>query len=155
MNSTMTLYHFTDERNIESIKENGLISWHRLNVRKIVHYPASNQLSRELDVRKNLQDYVHLTFNRNNPMARRAEREGRIGKLVWLIIDEAACKGNPSALYSDMNATANSAVISDDPRTALASGDSQREILMRESIEAKWITFPIDYANVPVEELPW
>jgi len=135
----MPFYHFTDVRNVASIKKYGLLSWYQLNRRNIVHYPASDALSRELDVQKNLQHYVSLTNQQDHPMVRVAEKNRGV-KLTWLEIDEACCEGNSSVLYSDMNATDNLATINDDPSTALTSTDWQAEILVKNFIDPRWIT---------------
>jgi len=151
----MPFYHFTDERNIDSIRQYGLMSWYQLNRNKIVYYPASNRLSRSLDVSKNLQDYVHLTLSPKHPMAIKAQFEGRVKSLVWLTIDEAVCKRNLGVLYSNMNSTANLATINDDPRTALTSANPQAEVLVARFIEPQWITFPSDWGKVLSKKIRW
>jgi len=137
----MPLYHFTDPRNIPSIRENGLLSWQQLKIRGITHFPASNDLSRNLDAAKNLQNYVRLCLQQQHPMATMALFEGRIGNLVWLVIDDAVLQLQ-TTLFSNRNAAANAAIINRDPHTALGSNDQQAEVLVAESIEPRWIIFP-------------
>jgi len=84
------VWHFTDESNIDSIKENGgLLSRDLLERRGIkVNYPGSDHLSRNLDVHKCLNYYVHLAFVEDFPMFYHAKK--RMPKPVWLKIDYAA-----------------------------------------------------------------
>lgn len=65
-----TLYHFTDRSNLKSIKKHkGLYSWHHcVNNGIRIPVPGGNQLSRDLDTRKGLQDFVRVSFTRSHPM---------------------------------------------------------------------------------------
>ena len=74
----MRLYHFTDPRNIESIRRSGLLSWHQLVQQQIVHYPGSNEDSRRIDARKCLENYVHLCLLPEHSMAELAVQHKRI-----------------------------------------------------------------------------
>ncbi len=139
--SNVSLYHFTDSRNVESIKKHGLLSWPILLERGIQHFPGSNELSRDLDRRKNYQDYVRLALKPKHPMADFALREGRICELVWLEIDDMVIRWR-ATLFSDRNATDNEAVIDKERATAFSSQDTQAEVLIKESLNPKWITFP-------------
>ncbi|MBQ8271154.1 MAG: DUF4433 domain-containing protein [Bacteroidaceae bacterium] len=105
-NGIRYLYHFTDRSNIPLIKRyGGLLSWaycekHGIRIPK----PGGGQLSRQLDVNRNLQDYVRISFTGEHPMKYIAKNDGRITDPVNLIIDiRAACIA--SALYSNKNAT--------------------------------------------------
>ena len=135
------LYHFTDPRNIPSIKKYGLLSWYELNKKNIYHIPASNSLSRNLDIRRNLEDYVRLSLNKNHPMFARAINEGRVKNLVWLKIDPIVMNF-PDTLFSNDNATSNRAVINNNKDTALKSKSSQAEVLVKKRIDPKYIIFP-------------
>ncbi len=137
----MKLYHFTDLRNLPSIRKRGLLSWKRLLEQGIPHYPGSSQDSRRLDARANLEDYVRLCLNKNHPMAERARYEGRIEEYAWLEIDEIVMRWR-ATLFSSDNAVANRAVVNGDPRTALESPSIQAEVLVYGSLNAKWIEFP-------------
>lgn len=139
--NTHFLYHFTDPRNIPSIKKYGLLSWYELNKKNIYHIPASNSLSRNLDIRRNLQDYVRLSLNKNHPMFARAINEGRVKNLVWLKIDPIVMNF-PDTLFSNDNATSNRAVINNNKDTALKSKSSQAEVLVKKRIDPKYIIFP-------------
>jgi hypothetical protein len=62
-------FHFTDERNIESIRRHGLLSFsesRRLGIEVAVF--GSNGLSRSLDEQRGLDRYVHLCLRNEHPM---------------------------------------------------------------------------------------
>lgn len=100
------LYHFTDRDNLESIINNGgLYSWAGCERKGItISKPGGGTLSRQLDHRDNLQDYVRVSFVTQHPMMYVAMDEGRISNPVVLEIDpEVVCW--EGALYADRNAT--------------------------------------------------
>ena len=137
----VALFHFTDSRNLPSIRKYGLLSWKRLVGRNIVHWPASSEDSRRLDARLNLEDYIRLCRRREHPMATRALHEGRIQDYVWIEISDVVTQWT-ATLYSSDNAVAKRAIINNDPRTALESDSIQAEILVLSGLNARWITFP-------------
>ena len=143
----MRLYHFTDPRNIESIGRSGLLSWHQLVQQQIVHYPGSNEDSRRIDARKCLENYVHLCLHPEHSMAELAVQHKRIENYVWLSIDDRVIR-LASTLFSDQNATANAAIINDDPNTALSSKNPRAEVLVEGSIDINWISFPSEVKPV-------
>lgn len=106
------MYHFTDERNIPFIKENGgLYSWELLDeLGVIIPTPGGDSLSKRLDLRNNLQDYVRLNFTSNHPMLYAAKKSGRIGKSVLIKVDLDVLYWHDT-LFSDRNATDKSALI--------------------------------------------
>lgn len=105
-NGIRYLYHFTDIRNIPSIKRHGgLLSWSYCDKHGIlIPKPGGIGFGRQLDVRKNLQDYVRLSFTRNHPMMYVAKKEGRITNPVILLIDIKAAFIKDT-LFSNKNAT--------------------------------------------------
>ncbi|RRV29286.1 DUF4433 domain-containing protein [Pseudomonas sp. o96-267] len=143
----MPLYHFTDSRNLESIRRYGLLSWKRLLARGMAHWPASSEDSRKLDARSNLEDYVRLCTRREHPMAARALYEGRIQDYVWLEVSEVVTRWK-ATLYSSDNAVAHRSIINNDPRTALESCSVQAEVLVLGGVNSKWITFPTTHPAV-------
>lgn len=84
-----SVYHFTDTRNIPSIRENGLLSMAELKRQKIVTKPGGNQWSLDADLNSGMDNYVHLCFFRDHPMAYIAQQEGRIETVRYLRIDPA------------------------------------------------------------------
>lgn len=105
-NNVRYLYHFTDRRNIESIKrQGGLYSWNYCNTHNIsIPYAGGNSTSRSLDCRYNLQDYVRLSFCDDHPMTFRLSQEGYDLVLLKIKVDVAELE---ATLFSDMNATDN------------------------------------------------
>jgi hypothetical protein len=62
------LYHFTDRSCLPSIANSGLLSWVGLEKAGIVGKKGSSELSRALDRRKGLGDFVRLSFSPKHPM---------------------------------------------------------------------------------------
>lgn len=105
-NGIKHLYHFTDRRNISSIKRHGgLFSWKYCDTHGItIPSPGGIGFGRNLDQRYGLEDYVRLSFCREHPMKYIAMKDGRIQNPVVLLIDiEVAYL--KETLFSDMNAT--------------------------------------------------
>lgn len=86
-----SLYHFTDTRNLISIRDRGgLYSWHRLQEMGVgVDVPGGNDWSHDADALKGLDNYVHLCLRANHPMEFVAKQEGRIQNSIFLNIDRA------------------------------------------------------------------
>lgn len=66
--NNVKLYHFTDKKNIESIKKYGLLSEDAINQCRFNPKYASSQESRLIDKKMGLSDYVRLSFVKNHPM---------------------------------------------------------------------------------------
>lgn len=109
------LYHFTDRDNLESIISNGgLYSWADCDAKGItISKPGGGDVSRQLDCRDNLQNYVRLSFVKQHPMMFVAMSDGRISNPVRLDIDPQVVWWE-GTLYSDMNATRNGAGVGGD-----------------------------------------
>lgn len=105
-NQIHTLYHFTDRENLKSIKKHGaLYSWHYCITNNIdIPVPGGNQLSRDLDTRKGLQDYVRVSFTRSHPMMFVQPIRTRNNVILELDIELIYWKGTK---YADKNATRN------------------------------------------------
>lgn len=102
-NGVNYLYHFTDARNIPSIKKHGgLYSWYYCQNHNIrISNQGGNDTSMELDRLYGLEDYVRLSFCEDHPMAYRLKKAGCDVKVLIVKIDAALLKGT---LYCDMNA---------------------------------------------------
>lgn len=113
-NRVTKLYHFTDRSNIPSIKNNGgLLSWYYCEANRInITSPGGGSLSRSLDRRANVHNYVRASFVRNHPMMFVARNEGRISNPVILEISPEVVYWQRSK-YSNKNATRNDAHIGD------------------------------------------
>jgi len=109
------LYHFTDSTNIPMIKAHGgLYSWKACEELKIaIPNPGGDSLSRGLDRRYGLEDYVRFSFHRHNPMLYIARDDGRINKEEWLDVDLEVAAFRETQ-YSDMNATKTGHKVGDD-----------------------------------------
>jgi hypothetical protein len=73
-------YHFTDTRNLESIREHGLLTLHDIKKSGIqVPVLGGNDWSHEEDARRGLDRFVHLCFFSEHPMEWVArEKDNRI-----------------------------------------------------------------------------
>ena len=106
-NGINAFYHFTDQSNLKSIKENGgLFSWFYCDLNNIViPMPGGSLGSRQNDSTNGKKDFVRVAFNKEHPMLFIAEKDGRISNAIWLNIDiEVAYFENTE--FSDKNAAA-------------------------------------------------
>lgn len=107
MKGIRKFYHFTDEKNLFYIKKfGGLYSWEyseKHNIR--IPNSGGDNLSRRLDRRHGLGDFVRLSFCNDHPMAYRKHKEG--GSLVLLYIDIEVASFLET-LFADRNAASNS-----------------------------------------------
>lgn len=83
------LYHFTDRRNIPSIREhNGLFSLQLIEAAKVqVAAPGGDEASQATDKSKGMDQYVHLCLHKPHPMAYVAKQKGRLDDIIYLEID--------------------------------------------------------------------
>jgi hypothetical protein len=82
------LYHFTDSRNVTSIRElGGLYSRARLREMSVEYHPGGNDWSLDADEMFGMDKFVHLCFRTNHPMEYIAKQEGRIERTTWLYVD--------------------------------------------------------------------
>lgn len=81
------LFHFTDGRNLPSIKKHGLLSLRELRSRKIeIEAPGGNEWSQESATKRGLDQFVNLSFRDGHPMEYLASKEGRIADVRHLKI---------------------------------------------------------------------
>lgn len=80
------LYHFTDRRNLTSIRElGGLYSLTKLNEMGVeIAAPGGNDWSHDADACKGVDQFVHLCFRNTHPMEFRAREAGRIVDSIFL-----------------------------------------------------------------------
>lgn len=107
-NNISTLYHFTEKANLKSIIEKGgLFSWQYCDKNGIkIPSPGGDTLSRKLDIKYNLQDYVRASFCSSHPMMYAAMNKGWINDPVILKINIDVCYFKNS-WFANMNATDN------------------------------------------------
>ena len=79
-------YHFTDSKNLPSIRQNGILSTKLLKERGISFSSGGNDWSKEADQKCGMDGYVHLCFTRGHPMVKWALEEKTIIELAWLRI---------------------------------------------------------------------
>lgn len=102
-NGVTTFYHFTERSNIPSIKKNGgLYSWKFCDNNEIITKAGGDTLSRDLDMKYRLQDFVRLSFCDDHPMQYRLSQSGYNLVLLNVKIDVAFFE---NTRFSDINAT--------------------------------------------------
>jgi hypothetical protein len=110
MNNITSLYHITDKSNLESIYNHGFLgSWYFLKengIDNINH--GGNDLSRKLDIRYKLHDYVRLSFTKNLPMIYIANKDGRMPNPYVLEFNIEPIYFSDT-IYCPINATDNNA----------------------------------------------
>jgi len=108
----LKLYHFTDTSNLQSIVKYGKLfsaKYLKENNLKVEKYSSSEQ-SRNLDMRKNLDNFVRLSFSNIHPMMHVALQEQRISNPFILEIDPTVILLK-NTIFSNMNAAANGAIV--------------------------------------------
>ncbi|MDG5494913.1 DarT ssDNA thymidine ADP-ribosyltransferase family protein [Niveispirillum sp. BGYR6] len=81
-------YHFTDHRNVESIKNHGLYAkkFHeKIGLSNVI--TGGNEWSLGADARSGMDSFVHLCFLNQHPMCYQAVKDKRIENPVFLRID--------------------------------------------------------------------
>jgi hypothetical protein len=101
-----TLYHFTDKRNLQSIRDHGgLYSWYTLEQRQIpIPMSAANDFSRARDKGRGLEDFVRLSFNCKQPMMYVAMQKRGLDPIILEVSPDVALW--EGTRFSDVNATA-------------------------------------------------
>lgn len=147
--NSLNLFHFTDIRNLDSIKKQGLFGWltleNQLNYKKDIDYfPAVDEgnLSRALDskyrhdVSGDLKNYVRLSSHKKHWMAENSYRRGL--NLVFLLISNEIFN-DLNCLFSNMNTNKTESTVSKNPDVFLESNDKHAEILVHRHIPKKYI----------------
>lgn len=106
-NNIECFYHFTDFRNLESIRRyGGLYSWLYCENNGIkIPKPGGDSSSRNLDVNHRLQDYVRLSFCKDHPMAFNVHH--RSGANLCLLAISPKVASFKDTLFSNINAADN------------------------------------------------
>jgi len=108
-----SIWHFTDESNLESIKKHGLLSLALLDKENInVSCYGANEESHHLDRCKGIDRYVHLSMTKSHPMQYVKKVNGNIPNPIWLEIDVSVLFENKS-LCCDRIANARDAICYD------------------------------------------
>ncbi len=110
-NNIKYLYHFTAIGNLESIKEIGfLLSFKECKTRGIVPIGGGNELSKQIDNQRGLDDYVRLSFCSDHPMRWHLKSNGIP---TILIAYKPKVLLLPGVLVSDINAIDSKAEIAE------------------------------------------
>lgn len=96
------LYHFTDRRNLDAIRQNGGLHPYSDLVKKGIAIPApgGNQWSHDADEMVGVDRYVHLCFRNQHPMEYVARQDGRITDSIFLQIHPSVLQ-IPGVLFTD------------------------------------------------------
>lgn len=87
------LFHFTDNRNLESIQKlGGLYCYPQLIKKGADVVYGGNELSHEADTRFGVDAFVHCCMRDEHPMEYTAKREGRIGETTFLRVNPSILK---------------------------------------------------------------
>ena len=99
------LYHFTDRRNLTSIREvGGLYSLVKLKEMGVeIAAPGGNDWSHEADADKGLDRFVHLCFRNVHPMEFVARQEGRIADSIFLHVHPAVLEADGVMFTRDVS----------------------------------------------------
>jgi hypothetical protein len=111
-NNICSLYHFTDASNIPSIRQlGGLFSWYYCNQNGIsIPVPGGDSLSRNLDSRKGLHNFVRVCFTSSHPMMYVAVKDRRISRPIVLHISPEIILLNGTK-FANKNAASNDVLV--------------------------------------------
>lgn len=131
-----SFYHFTDTRNLASIRAHGgLLPWSQ--VKGKVPAPGGNDWSHDADALKGQDDYIHLCFFPEHPMEFVAKREGRILESRFLRIDPSIVH-KPGILFCPD--VGNKAGV---PMLCLADASSQMDFEIIGLAHKRWLEPPL------------
>lgn len=113
-NGVKNFYHLTKLKNLASIRRYGLLSQRELYARKIAFNNTTNTLSKDLDKKRGLDDYVRLSFGEFSPLFSRflqryLNENYIIFNISLQILNDISC-----IKFSNINATDNNSIIFDD-----------------------------------------
>lgn len=105
-NGIECFYHFTDYSNLGAIeKYRGLYSWDYCEKNGIIiPKPGGDKLSRSLDTKSMLENYVRLSFVSDHPMSESAKKDERRLNPILLRISKEVAFWKTTKFY-DSNAT--------------------------------------------------
>lgn len=106
-----SLYHFTDTRNLPSIRQHGLLSSRELERRGIAIAARGGDFqSLTIDRWLDLDGHVHLSIMNQHPMEKIARDDGRIAEACYLHVDPAVLRA-PGVLFCPIVSTTTDAKI--------------------------------------------
>ena len=141
---SLTLYHFTDKKNLPSIRKHGLYGWktleEKLKLERWTDYVPStdkNGVSQRLDsryrkdIKGNLTNFIRLTTHKKHWMAENAKQ--RELDLTFLVIDSKILF-DLDCLFSNMNPQKTGSKVNSDINTYVNSDDPHSEIMVHKHI---------------------
>jgi hypothetical protein len=96
----LSFYHFTDTRNMPTIRAHGLLSMRTIRERNLIVAPGGNDWSLDADKRSGMDDFVHLCFFKEHPMEYLAMKDGRIQNSRFLRILPSVLE-TPGSMITD------------------------------------------------------
>ena len=150
-NSIHSLYHFTDRRNVDSIRSHGLLSLEACRKRGIeVPRPGGNTISQDQDHRNGFGNCIHLSLVKRSKMLGQATADERKLSPVWLEISSRVAIWKRTRFDIGNSARYRPETGSElvDLEKIFADGRpncpflGQAEILVCSSIPVEFITFP-------------
>ena len=105
------VYHFTDISNVRSIKQHGLFSTMEQRRRKMSVRSGGNRLSRDLDSRRHLDDYVRFSIVPVHPMLLNCIEDRRIPNPVILAFPIKELLAGNDVKFCAVNATKTNAKV--------------------------------------------
>jgi hypothetical protein len=64
----LSFHHFTDSRNIPSIRQNRLLSINQILRKGMTSITGGNDCSQSIDTRFGMDDFVHVSFIKRHPL---------------------------------------------------------------------------------------
>lgn len=108
---TKPLYHFTDTRNLASIRQHGLLPLRDLLAKGIVIPAAGGDHQSHISDRQlDLDGHVHLSIMNQHPMAKAAQDDGRIATVFYIQIEPEVLH-RPGVLFCPIVSTTKGATI--------------------------------------------
>lgn len=152
----MTLYHFTARENLQSILKHGLLCIPVLEKSKIKYKPNSNEISRQMDKSRGLENYVRLCKSKEHPMKKLVQHERRVDDIVWLKVSEIVID-YPKTLFCETNANKSGVKPSREKNVFLNSIDNQAEVLVFQQVPNRFIEISNDEPSTVdiLDEVPF
>lgn len=80
------LFHFTDSRNLQNIRNHGLLATNQLSEKGIDSVTGGDTSSLSIDRHKGFDSYIRVSFCRSHPMSHVAKERGSIQEVRILTI---------------------------------------------------------------------
>ena len=98
-----SFFHFTDTRNLDSIRRHGLLSMKELKAAGIKPITGGNDWSLEADAHAGMDAFVHLCFVPDHPMEYIARKEKRIEQSKFIRVSPEILRIDGVRLTTDVS----------------------------------------------------